>query len=86
MGEREISITVRIALIRDGTHGVSLSVPEKILGEWRDTGAALFRMADDNSISICGPDGKYRYKIAMPGTTVKAELRSDTEAVIVVTA
>jgi hypothetical protein len=84
MSEREVSLTVRIALIRDGTLGVSLSAPDRVLGEWQDSGAASLKMDGNNSISICGPDGKHRYKLDMPGTTLKTELLSNTEAVVVI--
>ena len=84
MSEREVSISVRIAMIRDGTQGVSLSAPDKVLGEWQDSGAALLRMDGNGSISICGADGQQRYRLDIPGTKVKSELLSETEAVFTI--
>lgn len=83
MSEREVRITVRVALIRDGTQGISLSAPDSVLGEWQDSGAAMLRIAAPNAVSICGADGNKRYDLAIPGTIVSLEQLSDTEAVAV---
>ena len=84
MDEREISVTVRIAMISDGTQGISLSAPDRVLGEWQDSGAALLRLNDDNAISICSADGNRRYGLSLPGTVVRCDLLSDTEVVMVI--
>ena len=79
-----MSITVRIALIHDGTQGVSLSAPDRVLGEWQDSGAAMLRIDDNHAVSICGADGNKRYNLAIPGTVVRSEMLSDTEAIVVI--
>ena len=84
MSNREVSITVRVTTIRDGTNGISMAAPDKILGEWQDSGAVSLAVTDDYAISICGKEGKHRYKLSMPGTPIKAECLSAMEAVIVV--
>jgi hypothetical protein len=80
----EVTITVRVTMIRDGTHGISMCAPDKILGEWQDSGAVSLAVMEDKAISICGKDGKHRYMLTLPGTPVKGELVSETEALVVV--
>jgi hypothetical protein len=84
MISREVSITVKVTTIRDGTNGISMSVPDKILGQWQDSGAVSLVVTADNAVSICGKEGKHRYILSMPGTPVRAERLSETEAVITV--
>jgi len=84
MDEREISVTVRIAMIRDGTQGISLSAPDRVLGEWQDSGAALLRLARDNTLSVCDAGGNQRYGLSLPGTVLKSDLLSSKEAVVVI--
>ena len=55
-----------------------------ILGEWQDSGAVSLAVTEDKAVSICGKDGKHRYMLTLPGTPVKGELVSETEAVLVV--
>ena len=84
MSEREVSISVRVMTIRDGTHGISMSAPDKILGEWQDSGAVSLALTDAYAVSICGKGGKHRYQLSMPGTPVKGELVSEKEAIVIV--
>lgn len=81
---REVNISVRVTTIRDGTEGISLSAPDKVLGEWQDSGAVSLAVTEDLAVDICGECGKHRYFLKMPGTPVNGKLVSDTEAVITV--
>ena len=81
---REVSITVRVTTIRDGTQGISIAMPDRLVGEWTDSGARLLAVTDENGIRICGNDGAQRYLLTMPGTPLRGEQLSDTEATIVV--
>jgi hypothetical protein len=80
----EISITVKVTMIRDGTHGISMCAPDKILGEWQDSGAVSLAITDNNAVSIRGKDDKHRYLLTIPGNVIKGELVSATEAMLVV--
>lgn len=82
--ERELSITVRVATIRDGTHGISIAMPDRLVGEWTDSGASSLAVTDEYKISICGKGGAHRYLLTMPGRPLRGEQLSDTEATIVV--
>lgn len=82
MDEREVNITVRVATISDGTHGIIMSAPDKVLGQWQDSRAVSLAILEDFAVSICGEDGKHRYRLALPGKPVKGEMLSETEAVI----
>ncbi|MBM4447525.1 MAG: hypothetical protein FJ023_09345 [Chloroflexi bacterium] len=85
MGQgREVRITVRVAAIRDGAQGISIAMPERLLGEWADSGASSLALTDEYNIRVFGKDGVQRYLLTMPGTTIRGEQLSDTEAVIVV--
>ena len=81
---REVSITVKVATIRDGTHGISIAMPNRLVGEWTDSGAGSLTVTDDYSIRIYGKDGDQRYLLAMPGKPLRGEQLSETEAVIVI--
>ncbi len=81
---REVSITVKVATIRDGTHGISIAVPDRLVGEWTDSGAGSLTVTDEYNIRIYGKDGDQRYLLTMPGKPLRGEQLSDTEAVIVV--
>lgn len=81
---RELSLMVRVATIRDGTQGVSLAMPDKLIGEWTDSGASSLAVTDEHNIRIYGKDGVQRYLLTMPGTPIRGEQLSDTEAVIVI--
>lgn len=84
MSGREVSITVKVTTIRDGTNGISMSISDRILGQWQDSGAVSLVVAADNAVRICGKEGKHRYILSMPGIPVRAECLSETEAVITV--
>jgi len=81
---REVSITVSIKAIRDGSHGISLSTADKLLGEWTDSGAFSLTVTPENAISICNRDNSHRYLLTLPGTPVQWQQISDTEATVVV--
>lgn len=83
MSNREVCITVRVTMIRDGTHGVSISAPDKVLGEWQDSNAAMLKLTESSSVSICGENGEHRYMLSIPGSVIRAEMLSQTEAAIV---
>ena len=80
----EVTIIIKVTTIRDGTHGISMCAPDKILGEWQDSGAFSLAIAEDNAVSICGKDGKHRYMLTLPGTPVKGDLVSEKEARVVI--
>ena len=82
--ESEVSITVRVTNIRDGTHGISIAMPDRLVGEWTDSGARSLAVTDEYGISICGRDGVHRYLLTMPGMPLRGQQLSDTEATIVV--
>jgi len=81
---REVSITVRVSTIRDGTQGISIAMPDRLVGEWTDSGAKSLAVTDENGIRICGRDGAQRYLLTMPGTPLRGQQLSDIEATIVV--
>jgi len=81
---REVSITVRVATIRDGTHGVSIAMPDRLVGEWTDSGAGSLVLTEDYNIRIFSKDGTHRYLLTMPGKPVRGEQVSDTEALVVI--
>ena len=78
----QICIKVSIKNISDGTKGISLSGPDKLLGEWTDSGAYSLTITPEYQISICDEDGKQRYLLTLPGTPVKGEQTSETEAAL----
>ena len=80
----EVSITVRVAAIRDGTHGISIAMPDRLIGEWADSEAISLSITDEYNIYICGQDGVQRYLLTMPGTPIRGEQLSHTEAVIAI--
>ncbi len=82
--EREVSITVRVATIRDGTRGISLAMPDRLIGEWTDSGASSLTVTDEYKICIYGKGGTQRYLLTMPGQPLRGEQLSDTEATIVI--
>ena len=81
---REVSITVKVATIRDGTHGISIAMPNRLVGEWTDSGAGSLTVTDEYGIRIYGKDGDQRYLLTMPGKPLRGEQLSETEAVIVI--
>ena len=82
--EREVSIMVRVMTIRDGTHGISLAMPNKLIGEWADSGAGSLTVTEEMAVQILSRDGSQRYLLSMPGTPVRVENVSEAEATIVV--
>jgi hypothetical protein len=82
--DREVSITVRVTTIRDGTNGISIAMPDRLVGEWTDSGAGSLTVTDEYSVSICGIDGAHRYLLTMPGTPLRGQQLSNTEATIVI--
>ncbi|MBM3149935.1 MAG: hypothetical protein FJ022_01370 [Chloroflexi bacterium] len=82
--EREVSITVRVMTIRDGTHGISLAMPNKLVGEWTDSGAGSLTVTEEMGVQILSRDGSQRYLLSMPGMPLRVENVSDTEATVVV--
>jgi hypothetical protein len=80
----EICIKVSIKAIHDGTNGISLSAPDKLLGEWTDSGAYSLIVTPESRISICGENGTQRYLLTLPGIPMRGEQLSGTEAAIVV--
>lgn len=81
---REVNITVRITAIRDGTRGISIAMPDRLVGEWTDSGARSLTVTDEYGIRICGDGGVQRYLLTMPGTSLRGQQLSDTEATVVV--
>jgi len=81
---REITITVRVNVIRDGTQGISLSTGDSIIGEWTDSRAKSLMLTSEYDVSICGKDGKHRYFVILPGIALSAKQLSDTEATVTV--
>ncbi|MBM3119643.1 MAG: hypothetical protein FJ006_08900 [Chloroflexi bacterium] len=81
---REVSIMVKVATIRDGTHGISIAMPDRLVGEWTDSGAGSLAVTDECNIRIYSKDGDQRYLLTMPGKPLRGEQLSETEAVIVV--
>jgi hypothetical protein len=80
--QSEICIKVSIKNISDGTKGISLSGPDKLLGEWADSGAYSLTIMPGNQVSICDEEGKHRYLLTLPGTQVRGEQISETEAAV----
>lgn len=81
---REVSITVKVATIRDGTHGISIAMPNRLVGEWTDSGAGSLAVTDEFGIRIYDKHGDQRYLLTMPGKPLRGEQLSETEAVIVI--
>jgi hypothetical protein len=81
---REVSITVKVMTIRDGTQGISIAMPDRLVGEWTDSGAKSLAITDENAIRICGRDGAQRYLLTMPGMPLRGQQLSDTEATVVI--
>lgn len=80
----EVNIMVRVMTIRDGTHGISLTMPDKLLGEWTDSGAEALTVTDEFAVRILGCDGAHRYLLTMPGTPLSCQQLSATEACVVI--
>jgi len=82
--EREVSIAVRVTTIRDRTHGISMAMSGRLMGELTDSGASSLAVTDECGVRICGGEGVQRYLLTMPGVALRGQQVSDTEAAIVV--
>ena len=76
------SLMVRACVIRDGTQGISLSMGERVIGEWTDNRVTRLSLTDDLKVAICGADGNRMYLFNVPGKTISGEQLSETEVVI----
>ena len=72
-------LTVRAAVIRDGTPGISLSLGREVIGEWTDSRARLLSLTDDHKVRVHGADGELLYLLSAPGRVVLGEEVSDRE-------
>jgi hypothetical protein len=70
-------------MIRDGTSGISLSVGEKLLGEWTDSRAKGLLLTPDAKVAILGADGGQLYLFSVPGRILSGEQVSDTEVSVI---
>lgn len=59
-------------------------MPNRLVGEWTDSRARAFTVTDEYGVSVSGRDGAQRYLLIMPGTPLRGQQLSDTEATIVV--
>lgn len=75
-------LTVRAAVIRDGTPGISLSLGREVIGEWTDSRARLLSLTDDHKVRVHGVDGELLYLLSAPGRVVSGEVVSDREVTI----
>lgn len=82
--EHDVSITIKIATIRDGAHGISITTPDKLLGEWPDSRATSLSLRDDLTVYICSQGGDRHYLLAIPGIPIRGSQISDTEVVVTV--
>lgn len=76
------SLKIRACVIRDGTQGISLSMGEKVLGEWTDNRVTRLLLTDDLKVAICGAEGDRIYLFSVPGKIISGEQLSETEVVI----
>lgn len=74
-----VTLTVRAGIIRDGTPGISLSIGEKLLGEWTDSRAKTLSLKDDLKIAIRGEGDNHLYLFGVPGREISGEQLSDVE-------
>jgi hypothetical protein len=77
-----VTVTVRVTYIRDGTPGISLTIGEKIVGEWTDSRAESLVLTQDYRISIYGIRNRLLYNLVMPGTLLGGEQISDKEVAV----
>ena len=78
----QATLTVRAAVIRDGTPGISLSLGGELIGEWTDSRARMLSLTDDYKVRIHGADGELLYLFGVPGKVVSGEEVSDREVAI----
>jgi len=76
------TLTVRAAIIRDGTLGISLSMGTELLGEWTDSRSRMLSLTDDYKVGIHGRDGELLYLFSVPGKPLSGEQVSDKEVTI----
>jgi|GEM_PF-895268 hypothetical protein len=81
--KKEFSITAKITAIRDGTHGISITMADRLLGEWPDSMAESLVLTDDLRVYVCGKLRDRRYLLTMPGLPLRGEQVSPTEVLIV---
>lgn len=77
-----VSLTITAGIIRDGTPGISLSIGEKLIGEWTDSRASTLCLMDNFKVAICGARGERLYLFGVPGREVSGNQVSDTEVII----
>lgn len=80
--ENEISITIEVGIIRDGTPGISITMLDRLIGQLPDSKATSLSLTDNLAVCICGEHGEQRYLLYVPGTPTKGQQISDTKAII----
>jgi hypothetical protein len=78
----ELTLSVTVGMIRDGTNGISLSLGGEVVGEWTDSKGRSLTLTDDGEVGVCGRSGEVRYLVVMPGVPVGGEQISDTEIAV----
>jgi len=76
------SLTVRVCSIRDGTQGISLSIGERVIGEWTDHRARGLLLTEDLKVAICGSDGEKIYLFSVPGKVLSGDQSSEGEVTL----
>ncbi|MFH1351385.1 MAG: hypothetical protein ABII26_10695 [Pseudomonadota bacterium] len=77
-----VTLTVRASVIRDGTQGISLSIGDKLLGEWTDHRASRLSLTEELKVAICRSDGEKIYLFSAPGRVLSGDQVSDTEVAL----
>jgi hypothetical protein len=77
-----VVLTVRVTVVQDGTHGISLSLGEDLIGEWTDSRARVLSLTGDNKVRVGGAGDELLYLFSVPGKVVLGEKVSDWEVVI----
>jgi hypothetical protein len=77
-----IVLTVRATVVQDGTHGISLSLGEYLIGEWTDSRARILSLTDDNKVRVGGVGDELLYLFSVPGKVLLGKKISDWEVVI----
>ncbi len=75
----QATLTVRATAIRDGTPGISLSIGDKLIGEWTDSRASSLALTREHKVAVYGRGSEVLYMVVMPGITLSGEQLSDTE-------
>lgn len=76
------TLKVRATIIRDGTLGISLSMGERLIGEWTDSRSRTLSLTDDCKVGIHGRDGELLYLFSVPGKTLSGEQVSAKEVTV----